>query len=411
MIMAFALGTTPAVGASSPDPTSPEKPKPIVSNEKPSYLTPEDEKIFLAQEPLKKASDILFNAIDRTSVTGFTGIQYLDDSKVILWWKKGAPISEKVEAALSEARKIAPVEIGPASYSEKELEVAADNIKNQVGTDEPIHGVQIPVNGSGLRIMTNPGTNQAKTLSMVESSVPLETVESPRVELITRCNDSSPWYGGGAFRNTSVGVNSTCIGSSANFTCSFAFGVHESGVQYLLTARHCGQVGNSIQDGNGDPVGTVARGNKSHDLMLVKANALPYMFDGNNDNNARHVSGWRNTAVGEMLCISGATSGAHCSMRVTDYRTKWVNASMPGDTTSTRIEDLSAATYTTGATATRPGDSGGAVYSLNGSDVWAQGIMNARLDPGVDGNYEVLYFMDFGRIRLSDGFTNIAPLT
>lgn len=133
-----------------------------------------------------------------------------------------------------------------------------------------------------------------------------------------------------------------------------------SGVEYLLTAGHCGDFGDPFTTGGGSCIGTPSKINKTHDIMLVQSSDVTnFIYTGNsNDNVGVRVDGWDWVYPGEFLCESGATSagvvgGAICNIKVLFF----YNDS----------EDLVEAEQMNGQTAARPGDSGGPLYSASAS--------------------------------------------
>jgi hypothetical protein len=79
-----------------------------------------------------------------------------------------------------------------------------------------------------------------------EVGVPVEVVTSGEPELLTRIDDSAPWWGGSHMNNANGRGN-----------CSSAFPVtNASGGQWMLTAAHCGTPYDAFNDGTGERMGS-----------------------------------------------------------------------------------------------------------------------------------------------------------
>ncbi|MEK8107805.1 hypothetical protein NKG94_27315 [Micromonospora sp. M12] len=74
------------------------------------------------QAPLVDAANVIRTAVERAPARGYAGIGLVDDH-VTLWWK-GAPPTD-IAAAVTAARRTAPVEVANATYSRTELRKAA----------------------------------------------------------------------------------------------------------------------------------------------------------------------------------------------------------------------------------------------------------------------------------------------
>ncbi|MEV6986141.1 hypothetical protein AB0M95_33450 [Sphaerisporangium sp. NPDC051017] len=370
-------------------------------------------KVMGKQEPLLKAADVIQFAAYEHDPAGFTGLQLAGD-KVILWWSGDVP--ESFKPTIEQARATAPVEIQHAPYSEKQLNAAADRLNAVVGlaAGGPAHTIHVSAIGSGLQVLTSPGSQISK-LRTPDVGVPVEFKEALPPEMISRCNDASPWQGGIGYRNSSRTITGgPCVdNSSETHTCSTAFGVKNSaGTTYLLTARHCGMVGDVMKDTTGETIGTAAVGNKSQDVMLIRATIRPYIWDGGSTSaSLRAVTNYGNTPVGTSLCASGARTGTTCNYTVTQWRARSLNW-RDFDGTGTTSTDLTLAVKgcSPGNTVDL-GDSGGAVFNYNSNNtVSARGVANAKGDHDGDGCTDSMYLMDWGRMNQASGFETITPV-
>ncbi|KDN80473.1 hypothetical protein [Kitasatospora cheerisanensis] len=135
----------------------------------------------------------------------------------------------------------------------------------------------------------------------------------PAVETgVDRNNDTAPYSGGGRFYTAPSGG------------CSTGFGVHKSGepaTTAMLTVAHCfDAVGDEAfaDSGNSHPIGTVSTLDAYQDAALVTMPSGANIFDGPAGPGAFHkqVIGVHRPQVGDSLCVSGATSGIKCGLRV-----------------------------------------------------------------------------------------------
>src|SRR5262249_12086306 len=162
-----------------------------------------------------------------------------------------------------EATKIAPVRVARAEYSLAELKAAAELIRDQVYPGSAIQAVKFDPTGAGL-ILSVPDTSTTKAIfevdpqlatSFITQSLPALGVragvvfEEPPTQ-ISRDNDSPPWSGGAEIINTSIGAG-----------CTSGFGVNSPLGPAILTAGHCGDLGNRFTDGSGQFIGNVGRVN------------------------------------------------------------------------------------------------------------------------------------------------------
>jgi hypothetical protein len=364
------------------------------------------------QEPLLKAADAIQFAEFDQGPQGFTGLQ-LADSKVLLWWNGQVPQSFK--PVIEKARRIAPVEIRQAAYSEAQLNAAADQLGATMGDPAggPVHAILVSAIGTGLKALTKPGTS-TNTLRTPDVGVPVEFDEAPAFKMTSRCNDASPWQGGIGYLNSRVSGGGACVDKASELhNCSTAFGVKNSaGTTYLLTARHCGLVGDVMKDATGETIGTAAVGNKAQDVMLIRATIRPYIWDGGSTSaSLRAVTNYGNAPVGTSLCASGATTGTTCNYTVTEWRTKtWYRKDFDGTSVTMTGFTLAEKGCSPG-NIVAPGDSGGAVFNYNSNlTISARGVANATYDSDADQCVDGMLLMDWGRMNQASGFETITPV-
>jgi streptogrisin D len=344
---------------------------------------PEEVRAAMArQQPLTEAASLLRWEIERGGYDGFTGLA-LGDDHVVLHWKGEVPVL--VQKVVERAGEVAPVRVVAAPYSRLELEGATAKLRALARAQAAgaIHSVLIAVDGSGLEVGTS-GPADAARQALPALAVPVSVVERAPMSPTSRLNDARPWKGGARIKNP----------RSGGHQCTSGFGVRNSaGSEFLLTAGHCGAVGDTFTNFRGDTIGRVTREHVDHDIMLIGTDAQGSIWDGKVGTGEflKSVAGWDWAFHGEFLCTSGSFSGVICDHVVDIY---WLAGFICGYEAYGRWEcwdDLMLTNQRQGLLATRDGDSGGPVFSLSGSRVIAKGTIVGRgiLD-------RQMVFQDFG---------------
>jgi cellulase/cellobiase CelA1 len=211
-------------------------------------------------------------------------------------------------------------------------------------------------------------------------------VESEQLAPVSRIADSAP-YDGGAY-----------ISPSPGSWCTAGFGVQNAttGATYLLSAGHCGTLGQVWSTGAGVPIGPVTERNADHDTMLISTSTPgDHIYVGGVDDEVRaEVIGWTEVVPGQLLCQSGYTSAGELGRPICDLRVEFHYDDR---------EELVEATQLDGEQAARQGDSGGPVYAVNADGtVLAAGTTTRFAGPGFG-------FQDFATARAD--FGDLVPAT
>ncbi len=312
---------------------------------------------MIEQRPLVRAASLIAHEIDSGRYSGYASI-VIEDKGVALWWKGELPAG--MAAIVAEASKTAPVRVAAASYSEADLRAAGRAIRAQLGPAGPFHAIKMEPDGSGLILGAAPGRADAAEAMgsmrrlMPEVDVPTRLVVEDAPTPISRDNDSAPWSGGAVIWNQTGGA-----------LCTSGFGVERGNARFILTAAHCGEVGARFADATGELIGFVGDRNTTDDVMLIPTSDVTdrIYIGGKTSNTTKRVTGYDHAFIGELVCQSGISSadqrgGPICNMRV--------DALHADDGTVEAVQQ-------NGIDSAIPGDSGGPVYSDQGSTVVAKG--------------------------------------
>jgi len=379
-----AISLTSGAALAEPKPT----PDPV------NYLSKDVRTKMEAQQPLTTAASLIQWSVERGNSTGYAGIG-LGVDEVVVWWKGALPPA--VGDAVADARRTASVRMAAAAHSRAELEAAAKGIANYVRVHprSPYHRVDIAYDGSGLVVNTDPDQMLPVSLPAdmkVPAGIRVSIAKRERLQLAgpgnylkyllaSRMDDFAPYWGGGRIINTDYGGG-----------CTAGFPVTAGGAQYMLTAGHCGRPGAVWTNGVGTRYfGTGAYENVEHDVLLISANVGGRIWDGGVGSGefSKGVADWGWVFPGEWLCTSGSVTGALCGHIVSNDFT-FMNCATDGYGNNECYYDLILAYRLDGETAVRPGDSGGPVFGLSGSDrVIAKGTITGS------GNVTELVFQDF----------------
>jgi hypothetical protein len=352
------------------------------------------------QEALQPALQAIWDEQMRSPKSGFAGVAFEGDGLTLYW--KGA-LTSGMDAALTRARRFGSVTLKSAPYSHADLQAESEKIERrvkQVGATD-IQEVGLAPDGTGLYVTRHPTATlnafAAKRKSRgkapivpadrlvadagVRVPVRVDTASYPANFAVTRFTDFRPWNGGGKFSNI-----------SANVQCTTGFGVHSGGHSYILTAAHCASGNDYLTSGDGTYMGPVYIDDWAYDILLIDTDGWHVIFDGpRNTTSTKNVLGWTGWASGELVCQSGEISGTICNIR----QLYEISISFPQDHPDSdgdwgyTVYGMIKAWQIDGGIAVRGGDSGGPVFTIYGSGVYAKGITSA----GAESPY--LYFQDW----------------
>ncbi|MEU4474130.1 hypothetical protein [Micromonospora sp. NPDC023888] len=312
------------------------------------------------QQRMNTAAARITNAAERSANSGFAGVIADPTTRALQVYWKGEPPANLVATA----RATVATKVLSAPYSQRELFAAADRLRAKAGNQITTVGPR--ADGAGLLVGTQDGLLGATALAGVPVTVQTGVAAAPA----TRWDDSPPWWGGAAWRNTATGGG-----------CSTGFGVWQGGVTRVLSAAHCANLNVLATDPTGQTIGTVSARNVSSDTLLLNGSGGGRVFNNSTDAAGQVVSEFNNqvigasaSQVGNWVCTSGAYSGTRCSIQVR-ARNLCINVRNFG-TVCGQVQ----AENTTGTNAVGQGDSGGPVEIVNAANtlqVWATGTNTA----------------------------------
>ncbi|MDJ0386391.1 S1 family peptidase [Streptomyces sp. G-G2] len=326
-----------------------------------------DYEIMDRQAPLVEAQKKIMSAVGSEQVSSYAG-SWMDapNNSLSVYWK--GEFKGPVAAAVAEiGRGGVQILVKPAKFTQKQLFEAAQRVNEDPQSKAagvvrvmPLYdgsGLEVGIEKSEARTLNSPlqsGSDRAKDVAGVD----VKPASIKRVVPYYRENDSGAMFGGGVIRS------STALCSSG-----FSLVWPSIGKRYLVTAKHCGAVGSSWANGQNIAIGKAegATNDAQDGLFINVSSSGNAIWDGAGANQdgqfSKRVTKVSPNTPGEMVCTSGAITGAMCGIRVSGrvvgaYNV-WVGQQVNG------------------YVAAGQGDSGGPVFSTgNGSEAVALGIIH-----------------------------------
>ena len=320
------------------------------------------------QQRMNTAAARITNAAQRSANSGFAGIVADPTTRQLQVYWKGEPPANLVATA----RATVATQVLPAAYSQRELMVAADRLRAAAGNKITTVGPR--ADGAGLLVGTQDGLLGAAALAGVPVTVQTGVAAAPA----TRWDDTSPWWGGAAWRNSATGGG-----------CSTGFGVSRAGWRGCSPPRTAPTSTSSRPTRPGRRSATSCTRNVGTDTLVLAGSSGGRIFNNSTTAAGAVVSEFSNqvigasaSQVGNFVCTSGAYSGTRCSIQV-KARNLCINVRNFGTVCGQVRAENTARTNAVGQ-----GDSGGPVEIVNAANtlqVWATGT-NTAID---DTNTEV----------------------
>lgn len=312
-----------------------------------------------------------------------------DDSKMQILLSAAPSVLDEMKAAY-QGRDVAglKVDVEPAVVTQAAYDKAIQAISaTSFVLNGSVTSFDLPVDSSAVVVkvadLATIGAAKRETLvSTLQAltGLPIRLTESTSFVNTSRSDAQAPWKGGAIMRH----------GSTNWHICSTGFSVLRGTNGFTLSAAHCdehvtgdnwawydGALNDTITTGGAQ----VSLSGALLDSMLIDpvGGTTGLVFGGAwNEPSSTYryqlsVAGSASTFLGDHLCTSGANSGEHCRLLVTDHD----DVACGGAVCHRWI----AASPDTNGVAVVGGDSGGPVYTNLGSDqVGARGIIMAGAD-------------------------------
>lgn len=281
--------------------------------------------IAARQHQLHTVADPIQDLVDHKAAgtDGYAGI-VMDPARqtMHLYWKGVLP--DLVQTLVNTIPTGYHVAVEPAAYTRQEMTAAIDRFTASAkGASGEWTSVFPQPEGTGIEISYNPATSHrtagpnpttdayAKNAASI-AGIPVTSHQSPGFTRLdgTRHDARSPWFAGAELQ------------TPANQFCSTGFAGWRDKTRVILTASHCGTSGD-YRTGTGAVIGTAADSNTSIDITMIRIAGTQgaRFFDSawnNSAGSSRAVYGPGRNNKGDSVCTSGAMSGWHCDILVTN---------------------------------------------------------------------------------------------
>lgn len=334
-----------------------------------------------AQERLDKLADII-QATDRDDQVATMKVD--QDSLTLTIYLKG-PVSRSMDEAVKTADQDIKVKIEPARFSMKDMQAAIKRTQDAIaaGKADMYAAIMPNTDGSGLTVRAPQTMVLARTAPSLgsdykeASGIPVTVEVGEKAVPTSRVNDGDPWSGGGVMMRSGT-------------ICSTAFTIlRTDGYGRVLSAAHCDPYGNAAwTDGAGQAFtnggGSVSTDRVPYDTMIIDpiGGTVGKIYGGPFDATSSHlryklsVAGDGGSHINDYICTSGANSGEHCGIRVTQLGISWpcgINSAPPP---AEQCGGHTGRNPSVNTAATVAGDSGGPVYSTQSDGrVSARGVI------------------------------------
>ena len=296
-------------------------------------------------------------------------------SRLQVYWHGARPnaIDREVNTA---ARSGLRIDVADAPFTRAELGEEAERIvsEHMRRSDPQVVSVGPKPDGTGLNVGVS-SSGSFLTASALSTKVPVDLTVEEQPRAVDRANDVEPYWGGAYYERWNF------AGTEFMNTCSNAFAVRSADqINYsMLTAAHCSEPGDPgcARNLQGTVMGCFYHRDRAHDVSLyATSSAQGRMFDGGAVNESgqfsKRVAGSQGNETGDMVCTSGAYSGAICGIRVAEVGMT-ITVGGFGE-----VRDIVRGEQQNLRAPVGNGDSGGPVFSLVGSDaVNARGTITA----------------------------------
>jgi len=384
---------TTAPPVTAPPPGVPADPPPDMG-----CNVPGDQPPWVEQAELLDLVEATRGVLGEVGSAGFAGFVVTPEKcRLDLYWV-GAP-PPAVAVVVREDRRV--VVHDDADHDHAELSRAAEKLApglplgRSAGVE--ITSVAIPPEGAGLRVGVDaegrPIDVRAAAAKLgAGAGVPVRVVIEGPSRPFGRIDDRAPWSAGG---RAMIRVNDG--GSERWSACSLGYGLRDPRAmrEYTVTAAHCFDEAADATAWNGirrAPIGDWSAMSLALDVAYVatdgssegRGTSAQVWSGGVGDGHegVRTVTGSSPTVKGMWVCGSGAATGEHCGIKVSDADVIQV-ATLPRSGATYTVRHTARGYSTDRGVASGSGDSGGPVFAPSGpgpDGARAVGVIHGGVD-------------------------------
>jgi hypothetical protein len=336
------------------------------AEQKPSTSVPQQGPVpdgFASWDELDAVQTRLHAAAERIRAAGGAGnaslVVGLDKRELRVYWHGAVPASVRGLAGGLDV----PVVFLPARYTHGELV----NEARRLAAEGRVIEAAPKADGSGLAVTVDQASQADRARLAAATRVTLTITEGKRPQqMYDRQADTPPFWGGSRY-NTSAG----------GCTNGFAIQAPSTANIVMISAGHCGNDGGAANvPGRRSPTGTIAVKSACRDTLLIyyPDGVADSIYTGAyNASTSAVIRGATFDVPGEFVSTGGASSGEHGSVFVQAVD---VFTSVTGIPCAT-VGPLTRAGSIIGACVVAPGDSGGPVYTRDGTNAIARGTITS----------------------------------
>ncbi|MFF2079665.1 trypsin-like serine protease [Kitasatospora sp. NPDC058162] len=338
-----------------------------------------------AQQKLHRMTDPVQDWVESGApeAEGYAGT-YIDapNLRADMWWKGEVPARARELIDVNSTPGLR-VRLLPAPYSRADIrhsidvftKKAPEGTWNSVGPKEDGTAISVTYDRTGaaraVRGTPTPGAYERWAEEI--AGIPVTATLSGAIVNTSgrRSADHSPYYAGAELRSPKPSF------------CSTAFSGFRDHARVVLTAAHCGN--GKYYTGNGDYLGTLDYAGSGIDIAMIGTGAGQgdaHLYDGgwsDGSGSSRRFYGPGRNNAGDIVLTSGAMSGWHDNLRITDVDKETSNE----DGEHVKPVDFAAPAGGERRVAVAKGDSGGPVVANpQGSDnaMEARGVIIGGAD-------------------------------
>ncbi|MFF2630368.1 hypothetical protein ACFVUN_31960 [Kitasatospora griseola] len=326
-------------------------------------MTPEEQGRVL--EPLRVVADAASRAGRGTQADVYTQVEMAPDYRSVNVYLTDPDRAPAFLDAVRKANPQARTELLTVRRSAKSRQVLRKEITALMARKDlpfAINKASSTVDGSAIDLgvddptvaqgyFARPEVSQAQ---LAAGATPVRVRQSPAATPLSRWNDTPPFYAAAAL--------GPIDGSRAHCTSGIPGISTADGRQWLVTAGHCYNLGDTVWAAGGNRIGVVQAKIADLDAGFIETPTAPFTWDGlDQQGYVRRLNGVRDVAVGDFVCQLGYSSKVVCNIRTTNAG----DASWP--TAGVTVFGSEGVPQNGGVVA-RGGDSGGPVITINDPD-------------------------------------------